>query len=128
MKKNHIHRLKRHKYKNGEAIYFCVKDDCSFKINVELSIGKTAECWRCNKPFPMTVLSKRMDRPHCVNCTKKKSEAPSISLDDIFQSNLPTEIKSNVTDLRSRLQGSIKRGPTVIANDESNSEDTDDML
>ena len=74
-KKDHIHRLKKHKYKNGEVIFFCTKDDCSFRINADLSWGKTSECWRCSEPFQMTNESKRQDKPHCENCTGFRSEA-----------------------------------------------------
>lgn len=137
-KKNHVHKYKRKKYKNGEEIYFCVKDDCSFKINTDLSLGKTCECWRCGQPFSMTVLSKRMDKPHCADCTKSRNKSkvnvaidfgskPSFSVDNI---NKGASKPDDINDLRARLRGSIERTikESSIANDEGIIEDEDNML
>jgi len=101
MTKKHVHKLKRHIYKNGEAIYFCIKDDCSFKINVNLSLGKTAECWRCNQPFSMTVQSKRHDKPHCEGCVKGKKNSSTKSKE--ITSNVSSTSESNISNLRARL-------------------------
>lgn len=104
-KKNHVHRLKRHRYKNGEVIFFCVKDDCSFKVNADLTWGKTAECWRCFAPFSMTNESKRQDKPHCEGCTGFRTEESYNKYLKKKAEKEKTIIKVEPTqqDLRSRL-------------------------
>lgn len=67
----HVHRLKRHKFKSGNIIYFCV-DDCRFKIAPALALGKTVLCNRCGEPFRMNEYSIRLAEPHCENCHKPK--------------------------------------------------------
>lgn len=69
----HLHKLKRHRYKTGSAFYFCV-NDCSFRVATELSLGKTAECWRCGKPFRMNNYSLTLDKPHCEECHQYKGD------------------------------------------------------
>ena len=70
----HLHKLKRHTHATGSQIYFCV-NDCSYRISVELSLGKVSECWRCGKAFSMNVYSQTLAKPHCENCHSFKSEA-----------------------------------------------------
>lgn len=67
----HIHKLKRIKFKSGNAVYFCALD-CNFKIQVPLSLGKKTICWRCGNPFTMNEYSIRLARPHCEKCHKSK--------------------------------------------------------
>lgn len=69
----HVHKLRRHKYKTGSIIYFCVLD-CNFKISPALAIGKTSICWICDLPFSMNDYSIRLARPHCPNCHKPKNK------------------------------------------------------
>jgi hypothetical protein len=71
----HPHKLKRHTYKTGATIYFCVSD-CSFRIQTELALGKIAECWRCGKAFPMNSYSITLAKPHCEDCHNHKGEPP----------------------------------------------------
>ena len=71
MKEKHIHKLRRHKYKTGNIIYFCVLD-CSFKVAPALAIGKTTICWICGQPFSMNEYTIRLAKPHCTNCHKPK--------------------------------------------------------
>lgn len=107
-KKKHVHKLKRHIYKNGECIFFCAKDDCSFKINADLTLGKSAECWRCNEPFTMTVQSKRHDKPHCVGCTKGREKSP-VNSAKRGTINVSTEAEDSLSNLRSRLSSSAAK-------------------
>lgn len=65
----HIHRLKRHKYKNGTAVYFC-NLNCHFKVEVPFAVGKVVLCNICNEPFTMTEYSIKLARPHCTGCGK----------------------------------------------------------
>lgn len=68
---DHIHKLKRIKFKTGNSVYFCALD-CNFKIAVPLSLGKRVICWRCGEPFNMNEYSIRLARPHCEKCHKSK--------------------------------------------------------
>lgn len=114
-KRNHVHRLKRHKYKNGEVVFFCVLDDCSFKINADLVWGKTAECWRCNLPFSMTNETKRQDKPHCEGCTKPRGSKPIAAKRDIAQP-LPGILEP---DIRTRLNRLVNPTPSVLFDDDA---------
>lgn len=67
----HIHKLRRHTYKSGTAVYFCALD-CSYKTSVALAFGKKTICWRCNNPFSMNEYSMRLAKPHCESCHKPK--------------------------------------------------------
>jgi hypothetical protein len=85
MKKDHIHKLRRHQYKTGTSVFFCA-DDCTFKIGVELALGKKSICWRCGNPFTMTPYSLRLAKPHCENCHKSKGNknVPGIKLPEDY--------------------------------------------
>src|SRR5689334_188717 len=72
--KNHTHKLKRHTYKTGNSVYFCVLDNCNFKIGTEFSLGKSNVCWRCGNDFAMNSYSIRLAKPHCPDCHKAKGE------------------------------------------------------
>lgn len=131
--KSHTHKVKRLRYKNGETVFFCTKDNCHYKINVELSLGKRVECWRCGKPFELTVATKRMDKPHCSDCTKRRGNQPKMEFDlRRIDTSLPKEAIDNVSDLRARLQKSILRSiadvSSVNDSDKSHHDDEDDML
>lgn len=69
----HIHKLKRHKYKNGTLTYFCV-NDCDYRLDPELAFGKIVECWRCARSFSMNVYSSKSAKPHCEECHKFKGD------------------------------------------------------
>lgn len=107
MSKKHVHKLKRHKYKNGEHIYFCV-NDCKFKVNTKLALGTTTECWKCKQPFSMNEYSIRLDKPHCPNCTKRKDSANEAT---------PT-IPDIATDLLLRLRTSSETIADLLEEDD----------
>lgn len=66
----HIHKLKRHIYKNKTAVYFCTLN-CTYKIDPALAEGKLALCSRCLNPFYMTGYSVTLKEPHCARCHGK---------------------------------------------------------
>lgn len=70
----HIHKLKRLKFKSGNAMYFCILPDCMFKINCQLALGKRSLCHRCEEPFIMNEYTIRLAKPHCDRCHKPKNE------------------------------------------------------
>lgn len=69
----HLHKLKRHTYATGSKIYFCV-NNCSYRVDIELSLGKIVECWRCGNAFTMNVYSSTLEKPHCDACHKYRNE------------------------------------------------------
>jgi len=73
-KEQHVHKLKRIKYKSGNSIFFCVLPDCSFKINNVLVLGKRSLCWRCGESFIMDEYSLRLSKPHCPGCHHSKND------------------------------------------------------
>jgi hypothetical protein len=69
----HTHKFRRHKYKSGNIIYFCVLD-CTVKMAPALAIGKKSLCNICGEPFTMTDYSVRLAKPHCDKCHKPKDK------------------------------------------------------
>jgi ribosomal protein S27E len=67
--RDHIHRLKKHKYKNGTPVFFCI-NNCSFKVEVPFALGMEVLCNTCGNPFTMTEYSLKLVKPHCNNCGK----------------------------------------------------------
>ena len=102
---NHIHKLKKHKYKTGAAVYFCVLD-CNFKVEAPLALGKESLCYICNEPFIMTEASLRLVKPHCSNCGRR--EVKDADGKKHYVRKVGTRILSKVAadsakDLRERL-------------------------
>ena len=61
------------KYKTGNKVFFCSLD-CTFKISVQLALGKRSICWRCGESFIMTEYSLRLVKPHCPQCHQSKDK------------------------------------------------------
>jgi len=112
----HTHKLKRHTYKSGNQIYFCVLD-CNYKISPALAVGKKSICNRCGLEFTMTEYAVRLAKPHCEACHKPKD----IKVIDEIRAEIGAEIPSPaiqpaVISLRDRL--SALRVPRPIEEDE----------
>lgn len=73
-KQRHTHKLRRHKYKTGNTVYFCILPDCSYKIAMALALGKRNLCNRCNEEFIMNEYSVRLAKPHCEKCHQPKNK------------------------------------------------------
>lgn len=71
-KSSHVHKLKRHKYPSGNAVYFCTLPDCHFKIDVPLALGKRTLCNICDREFFMNEYTIKLAKPHCVDCGRVK--------------------------------------------------------
>jgi hypothetical protein len=118
-KSNHTHKLKRHSYKSGNAVYFCV-DDCNFKIDVALALGKSSICWRCGSTFKLNTYSSKLAKPHCEDChsysSKLKDPAIATSTNSINTSNINSVSTSlamigadRIESLKDRMNG-IRQG------------------
>jgi len=101
----HSHKLKRHVYNTGNKVYFCVLPECSYKVDVALSLGKRIICWRCDSPFNQNEYSIRLAKPHCPECQKKKDKKHEVSTNEVSK----TIAHSEVHDLRSRLSNAIPK-------------------
>lgn len=102
----HLHKLKKHKYPNGTAVFFCTLPDCNYKVEAPLALGKEVLCNQCNEPFTMNEYTVRLTRPHCNNCGKKLVKTSTG--DKVYvskrSSGLLKEIAADdVNNLRSRL-------------------------
>lgn len=110
MKKlNHVHKFKRHKYKTGNAVYFCVLD-CHFKIEVPLALGTKTLCNLCNEEFSMNEYTIKLARPHCEKCSKIKVSSPDGKKHFIRRDSLPVMASlanESVVDLRSHLDNTV---------------------
>ncbi len=107
MIQKHVHKLKRHKYKTGNEVFFCTLPDCHFKIEAALALGKKSLCNLCNAEFILNEYTVKLARPHCDACSKQKIKGPDGKNHFIRKNSLPiiASIASENTDsLRSRLQ------------------------
>jgi hypothetical protein len=144
-REKHFHQLRRHSYKNGESVYFCVLN-CRFKCHVKLSLGKIVACNTCGQPFEMNTRSARMAKPTCDTCSKKSPKAvrarrekeielgkPEISIDDL-NLELP-ELKGlkapkvdPLDDLQTRMDELKSAKPPVPESEVEKIEGEDDFL
>ena len=69
---SHPHRLKKHKYPSGNAVYFCTLPDCHYKIDSALALGKRSQCNICGNEFIMNEYTIKLVKPHCPDCGKVK--------------------------------------------------------
>lgn len=138
--KNHIHKFKLVKHRNGFNVYFCTLDDCRIKFVSEMALGKTSRCWVCDKPFTMTEKSLRLVKPHCENCTSRGKRIEStLSTMGNLHPDMPTPRQTGVvndistpeenitTSLRDRLSKSIER-LSEASSDRAEKKDDGDML
>lgn len=119
---DHTHKLKRIKYTNGEAIFFCTNGSCEYELNVKKSLGKPNECWRCGREFNLNELSQRLAKPHCAKCTKTKDK------DDEITESIPIRVPSALSpieDLRARLSQTIGKSLHEIMSEPLPEDDSD---
>lgn len=131
----HIHKLKRHTFRNGEQVYFCTLPHCKYKVVVALALGKEVICNRCGDPFIMNEVSIRLAKPHCDDCTAKRKPDTDTITERVLETITPPVIASvrstteHVSDLRSRIRSigtTIKEVPHVASDDPSLADE--DML
>ena len=107
---SHIHRLKRHKYPSGNAIFFCTLPDCHFKIDVPLALGKRTLCNICGVEFIMNEYTIKLTKPHCPDCGKvkiKDVDGKSRYIKKVDNRILSAVANETSQDLRSRLDNII---------------------
>ena len=114
VKDKHTHKLKRHIYKTGVAVYFCTLPDCHYKIDTALALGKRSICHTCNEEFIMNEYTVRLARPHCMNCSKQKVRGDNGKNYYIRKSGAgigSSIAQDNVESLKARL-GSVAELPS----------------
>jgi len=90
--KNHIHQLRKKKYKTGQAFFYCLGEDCTFRINADLALNKRSLCNICGKPFNMTQYSMRLAKPHCEDCHKSRVETDVVAPKGFFDNLLANSL------------------------------------
>jgi|SRR5882672_8909638 len=111
----HVHKLKRIRFKSGNATLFCVLPDCTYKISPQLALGKRNECWRCGQEHLLNEYSIRLAKPHCESCHKPKGFiAPQVN-QTVASDEIQQTIKTDSMSLSDRLT-SIIRGTNSEAN------------
>lgn len=103
---SHTHRLRRHKYPSGNAVYFCTLPDCHYKIDVPLALGKRTLCNICGSEFIMSEYTIKLVKPHCPDCGKIKvrdAEGNSRYVKKVSNNILTGIAMESNQDLRSRL-------------------------
>lgn len=115
-KRDHIHKLKLHRYKNGTQVFFCI-DDCDYRIGRELALGKLTRCHRCGNPFQLNQYSLSLVKPHCEACHIRKGDKKILArrvTDDfvrpkpLVESIIVESARKIEGDLGSRLDSAIK--------------------
>ena len=123
---NHVHKLKKHKYKSGNITYFCTLPDCNYKVAPALAIGKRSICNRCGNEFILNEYSIRLVRPHCEECHKSKDgkkeikqiKQPSYSGIDIGVEAPSIAIHNPFADSTLSLSERLKQATTVKEDEE----------
>ena len=107
----HNHKLKRHRFKSGNEVYFCALPECTYKITPALSLGKRVICWRCGESFIMGDYSIRLAKPHCDNCHKPKIAINDVGFnaDNHISIDEPIPIITTPSDLKSRLSSLLQQ-------------------
>lgn len=109
-KKNHTHKLKRHKYPTGTSVYFCTLPDCSFKIECQFALGKKSVCNLCNEEFIMTEYTCKLLRPHCHKCSKIRIKGSDGKKRFVRRDSLPfmaSLAEAHADNLRERLSNTV---------------------
>jgi hypothetical protein len=113
---SHIHKLKRHRFKTGNTVYFCVASDkdCKVKFAPALALGKKSICWRCEQPFIMSEYSIRLAKPHCDKCHKPKVDYGALEIKHGLDENTIDyraiqPATDSVSSLRNRLGQSLTK-------------------
>lgn len=109
-RQTHTHRLKKHKYPTGNAVFFCTLPDCHYKIEAPLALGKRTLCNLCGNEFIMNEYTIKLTKPHCLDCGKVKVKDKDGK--DRYVKKVSSKILVGVAvdtsqDLRSRLDGTI---------------------
>ena len=83
----HIHEYKRvdivpswksklpstHKYyKPAHIILACQEALCTYRLELNMAVGKIAKCSRCKEPFIMDKVAVGHSKPHCSDCIVRK--------------------------------------------------------
>jgi len=110
-KQSHIHKLRKHKYSTGNAVFFCTLPDCHFKIDAPLALGKRALCNICGDEFIMNEYTVKLAKPHCSNCGKVKIKDEDGN--NRYVKKVTNRVLANVAvdvnkDLRSRLDSATR--------------------
>lgn len=102
----HVHKLKRHTFRGGRQVYFCVLD-CNFQIDAAFALGKQSICHICGAEFTMNEYSVKLARPHCKNCGKMRVKTEEGGTRFVNKSRAIAAIaeisEDKVTSLRDRL-------------------------
>lgn len=103
---SHLHKLRRHKYSSGNAVFFCISPDCHYRIDVGLALGKRAACNICGNEFIMNEYTIKLAKPHCSDCGKvkiKDAEGRNRYVKKVTNKILTGVVVEASEDLRSRL-------------------------
>lgn len=109
MTEKHTHRLKRHKYSTGNAVYFCTLN-CHFKIECPLALGMKSICNICGQEFTMSEYSIKLAKPHCERCSKIKVKGSDGKNHYVRRDSLPVMAslaQDTAQDLRERLNAAV---------------------
>ncbi len=118
---DHVHKLKRHTYRGGNQVYFCVLD-CPFKIDAAFALGKQSICHICGEEFTMNEYSVKLARPHCKACGRMKVKEPDGTARFVNKSR-PNEAiaelnEAPITSLRDKLSKVVMLEPEPVIDED----------
>jgi hypothetical protein len=105
-KQTHTHKLRRHRYPSGNAVFFCTLPECHYKIDVPLALGKRTICNICGEEFIINEYTIKLAKPHCLDCGKVKvkgADGKSRYVKKVTNRVLAGVATDSLEDLRSRL-------------------------
>lgn len=83
MKTNHIHKYKKVNLSRDKDdpffVFKCIIPTCTHYISVKLAEGKLCICNRCGEPMILNKVSVTLTKPHCNNCTKRRTNVSKIT-------------------------------------------------
>lgn len=107
---SHIHRLRKHRYPSGNAIFFCTLPDCHYKIDAPLALGKVSICNICGNDFIMNEYTLKLVKPHCLDCGKvrvKDLDGKNRYIKRVTSKVLSAIAADANQDLRARLDSAV---------------------
>lgn len=125
MIQKHTHKLKRHKYSTGVAVYFCTLPDCNYKIETALALGKRSVCNLCDREFFLTEYHIKLAKPHCDACSKRKVRGTNgknyyVRTTKTESSNLlGTLAQTSLSELKNRLGSVVTYSTNATTKDDA---------
>jgi transcription initiation factor IIE alpha subunit len=65
-------------------VFICQKPTCTYRMPLNLAIGKLCECNRCHEPMILDKETVTLTKPHCQNCIVRKAKPELDKLSELL--------------------------------------------